>query len=144
MNSFWREWTTGDLTARDKLQLELKSDISILSHDHDTVFKQEYFIFIPSTLQIKNSYSKEQFYRDETNLIRFKTPPFTFQEILHSKKSPLNRIPQIYTMPKLYLANAHLLLDEVKLFGNIFRSALRSRIYDILVEMDKHQTQPSD
>jgi hypothetical protein len=136
MNSFWREWTTGDLTARDELQFELKSDIFIHSDHEDTVFKQEFFIFVPAALQInKNSYSKDQFYRDETNLIRYKTPIFTLQEIIHSKKSPLNRIPQIHALSKLYKSDSHSVLDEIRLFGNIFRSALRNRVYDLLMEM---------
>lgn len=137
---FWQELSPGDLTARDKLQFELKSDITIRSYTQNTVFKQEYFLFIPQSLQInKETYSRDQFYQDETNLIRFKTPTFTFQEILHSTRSPLNRIPQLCEFPELYKSQAHLVIDEVRLFGNIFRSTLRNRIQELFYEIDRHE-----
>lgn len=136
---FWRELNAKDLTARDQLQFELKSDITIQSHKKNTVFKQEYYIFIPQSLQInEDTYSREQFYQDETNLIRYKTPTFTFQEIIHSKKSPLNRIPQLYQLPDLYGKQSRLIVDEIRLFANIFRSTLRDRIQNLFFEIDRH------
>lgn len=127
-NPFWRELEdVGIITFRDNYQFELKSDFFIDPEAEETEFTQEFYLFIPETLQINpETYTRDQFYLDELNLIRYKTPLLTFAEMIDSenKDSPLYRI-QTHDDKKVCL-------KEMILFGNIFRSHLRFCIRGIL------------
>lgn len=134
MEDFWSELHEGDIHARDSLQFELKSEFLIYPHLAQNVYKQEVFIFIPSQLQISSqSYSKQQFYLDQTNLFRYRTPSLTFPDLLdsHYAPSPLYRLKNLIleTSPPFSFLTAS---DELKLFGTIFRAAMRERIYKIV------------
>lgn len=134
MHIFWKELTEGDIRLRDSLQFELKSDFSP-SKQKKNVITQEFYIFIPDVLQINDaSYSKEEFYKDQTNHIRYKTPEFSFQDLLNenNKRSPLHRLNSLVHPPH---DKKHLKLfqDEIKLFGNIVRSSLRKEV-KLLIE----------
>jgi hypothetical protein len=115
---------------RDRLQFELKSEFSTSPDKRASVFTEELYLFIPESLQInRETYTAGQFYWDEINLIRYKTPTFTFEELLDPKNS------------KSPLYSAEKLQQEVKLFANIFRSTLRSTVRKIL---DHHEANLED
>ncbi|MCE5316046.1 MAG: hypothetical protein LLG04_01610 [Parachlamydia sp.] len=113
----------GKIHFRDKWQFELKTKLYPFEKEKEHL-AQEFYFFISSSLQINDqTYSKEQFYQDQTNLIRLKLPMFTFKELLdpHNDESPLMRIllrnkPE--TISKLNL--------EIKLFGGVFHSSIRT------------------
>lgn len=126
-DSFWRELNTGDINFRDRLQFELVSEFEIDPSNPLSTLTQEFYIFIPNSLQINShSYPKEQFWIDETNLIRYKTPTLNFAQLINTVQtnSPLFRIENLkpYLLQKETLVT---IMDELKLFANIFRNDLR-------------------
>lgn len=135
LERIWSELNEGEIHVRDKTQFELKSEFFI--HATRNVYKQEFFIFIPESLHITDqTYSKDQFYLDKTNLIRYKTPSITLENLINPNddQSPLIRINKIL---KLDVAPNHLheISDELKLFANIFKVALRDRVHDLLEDI---------
>jgi hypothetical protein len=142
LEEFWNEWREGGIHVRDYLQFELKSEFIINPTLKKNVYKQELFLFIPSPLQInKDTYEKEQFYLDQTNLIRYKTPTMSLKELIHPSflLSPLNRIKTLIASSET-INNEIEIIDELKLFGNIFKAALRDRFFHISDSLDKMQT----
>ena len=117
---FWKEIEEGQVHVRDRLQFELKSEFITFPAKEVSVFTEELYIFIPQSLQInRDTYSTEQFYWDQTNSIRYKTPTFTFEELL----DPKNEASPLYSRAKMQ--------GEVKLLANIFRSTLRNTVKEI-------------
>lgn len=120
----------GRIQFRDKWQFELKTELFPDGDFTKNLQVQEFYFFIPNSLQVNNqTYSKEQFYHDQTNLIRLKTPTYSFKELIDpdNSESPLVRVLMLidYAPSK---ANEEQIQDEVKLIGNIFHSALREEI----------------
>jgi hypothetical protein len=143
IEDFWNELSEGEIHSRGNLQFELKSEFLINPHLKRNVYKQEAFLFIPSSLQINpQTYSKQQFYLDETNLIRYKTPPITLSELtdLHYSPSPLNRLQQLFDKPEseFFFKVAS---DELKLFAAIFRGTLRERVYKLVKRLMQMKSQ---
>ncbi|MFT4551849.1 MAG: hypothetical protein ACI9S8_000470 [Chlamydiales bacterium] len=138
MDKFWKEIAEGDIRFRDNLQFELKSDFTPVPNLSNNAHTQEFYLFIPNVLQVNsNTYSKKQFYRDQTNLIRYKTPEFTFEELLDPENplSPLARIYELITKPHS-MENVEIIQDEVKLLGNIVRSALRKSVNELIDKLN--------
>lgn len=120
MNKFFKELESGEIHQRDRWQFELKSDFFPNNQHHTNTFTQEFYIFIPNALQINSyTYSKEDFYRDLTNLIRYKTPVFSISSIIDplNPHSPLNKIEQAKNVE-----------FELKLLANIIRSSVREEM----------------
>lgn len=135
----WNELNAGEIHLRDNLQFELKTEFSIHPNLKENIYKQEIFLFVPNPLQINpNTYSKKQFYRDETNLIRYKTPQMSLGELVdpHFLPSPLNHLQELLKDPNLQEMQS-VLSDELKLFAVIFRIALQGRVYQITHGLDK-------
>ena len=130
MNRFIKELEIGEIHLRDKWQFELKSEYFPLEQVKKNTYTQEFYLFIPNSLQIsEETYSKRQFYDDLTNLIRFKTPLFSLKELYdkNNDRSPLTRLGHLrHAQP----TGKHLSVveEELKLLGNIFRSSLREQI----------------
>ena len=123
----------GDIRFRDNLQFELKSEFFINPTSHKNTYKQEVFLFIPNTLQVNtNNYSRKQFYLDQTNLIRYKTPQISLKNLIEPEnlRSPLIRLKNLIDAKKF--SRESYIRDELKLFGNIFKASLRDQIHKIL------------
>lgn len=123
----------GEIHLRDPLQFELKSAFLVYPRIKKTIYKEEIFIFIPSPLQINGqSYSKEQFYLDQTTLIRYKTPSLSLEELanINLTDSPLSHL-QRYLSSSTQFFPLKAFSDELKLLGAIFRTSLRSRFQAI-------------
>jgi len=134
MNSFWNDLYYEDIHFRDNLQFEVESDFAPIRNVKKNVSTQEFYFFIPSALQIgSQTYSKEQFYKDRTNLIRYKTPEFSFRDLLNLN-NPLSPLMRIQGMKTALLTSANILViqDELKLLGNIVRSALRMNVRGLI------------
>lgn len=130
---FLEELKEGTIQIHDDLQFELKQEF--YPNDKENIFIQEFYLFIPESLVINpETYSKSAFYVDETNFIRYKTPNLTFKELINplSKKSPLNIILAMSLEDEHQLK---LIIDEIKLFGNIFRSTLRNETFFLVHQM---------
>lgn len=144
IDDFRSELTEGEIRFRDNLQFELKSEFLINPTYKKNIYKQEFFIFIPSTLQVNQAtYSKTQFYLDQTNLIRYKTPKISLKKLIQSEnlKSPLIRLQQII---EAHEKDEYRILDELRLFGNIFRVALRDQIYLIIKSLNTSKKASKD
>jgi hypothetical protein len=134
MDEFLEDLKSGEIQFRDKWQFELKSEFSPKSPQIRSIYTQEFYFFIPNSLQIRpETYSKEIFYVDLTNYIRYKTPHFTFRELIDPKneRSPFFRLETIAGQEET-TGGIEQAIFELKLFGNIFRSALRERTLRIL------------
>lgn len=137
---FWRELEEGQIHFRDRLQFELKSEFSTQGGKEESSFLQEIYLFIPESLQInRQTYSREKFYLDEINLIRFKTPSLTFRELLDPENgaSPLVKIRQLSQQGSD-------IVHELKMFGNIFRSSVREEVKDIVELLLDDEKENSD
>lgn len=134
IEDFWTEINEGEIHARDHLQFELKSEFILHPELKKNIYKQDVFLFIPSSLQINpQTYPKDQFYHDQTNIIRYKTPSITFLELIDPQKtySPLQRIRFFTTLSKESFSLSKT-IDELKLLGTIFRVQLRKRVHAIV------------
>lgn len=130
MEQYWDDFDLEEIHFRDKWQFELKSHYIPGGKLSRHVYTQELYLYIPSTLQVTpESYSKAQFYQDQTNLIRYKTPAFTFQQMIDpdQQKSPLYRIKKLLSSPNT-APNNGIIERELKLLGNLVRSTLREEV----------------
>lgn len=135
MQQFKKELYEGRIHFRDKHQFELKSEFLHIPKVSTIDYSQEFYIFIPESLQInKETYSKDQFYRDQTNFIRFKTPVFTFNQLLKNKNSPLKRLNNLCKGSNTQ-KNRNAIQDESKLLGSVIRSALRKRVRKVIDQL---------
>lgn len=124
MDEFLEDLKSGKIQFRDRWQFELKFDFSLLAAKQDSTCTQEFYFFIPNSLQVTpQTYSKEDFYKDLTNIIRYKTPILPLNELCFGLK-------QLFQKEKPLLSEIQL---ELKLLGNEFKSSLRKEIHHILV-----------
>jgi len=133
MTEFSDELEGDEIYFRDRWQFEQKYDFLPDPTVNRNDYTQEFYFFIPNALQInKTSYSAKQFYRDLTNLIRLKTPVFTLEELadLSFFPSPLSRI-QSLRGGRQSRRILNQIESELKLLGNVFRSALRKRCREL-------------
>lgn len=145
MAQFIDDLDSGEVHIRDRWQLELKSEFFPPPHLDNSTYVQEFYFFIPNSLQINNfTYSKGQFYIDQTNLIRYKTPEFSFTELLnsHDPRSPLTRIFALSGSTKNQ-EQRNILSDELKLFGNVVRSALRVQVKNLVNKLSDQRSNGS-
>ncbi|KIC72049.1 hypothetical protein [Candidatus Protochlamydia amoebophila] len=141
INYFWSELRESGIHVRDQWQFELKSEFMINQTLVKNIYKQEFYFFIPSPLQINSeTLTKAQFFSDQTNLIRYKTPRMSLSELidLSYSSSPLNRLQLII---EANLTNQKSIIDELQLFANIFKTALRDRIFHISQSLEKMENQ---
>ncbi len=124
---FWEDVDSGEVHIRDKWQFALKSDFLPQHGKAQNHAIEEFYLFIPSSLQINDTtYTKEQFYLDQTTLIRYKTPEFSFADLLNlqDEHSPLTRVLTLCSQTDTPEHREHL-SDELKLLANVVRSTLR-------------------
>ncbi len=134
---YWDDFDAGEVHIRDQWQFELKSEFFPTTAKSNE-YTQEFYFFIPNALQInEENYSKQQFYLDQTNLFRYKTPIFTFKQLLDpdNEDSPLTRLVRIsrQTNP---IDEEHC-SDELKLLANIIRSSLRNTIKELHLALNR-------
>ncbi|NGX57418.1 MAG: hypothetical protein K940chlam3_00309 [Chlamydiae bacterium] len=127
MTHFSDELEGDEIYFRDRWQFEQKYDFlpdpSVKTND----YTQEFYFYIPNALQINSdTYTTKQFYRDQTNLIRYKTPMFTLKELADPSFAP-SPIAKIYSHKEITEENQELVQEEIKLLGNVFRSAIRKK-----------------
>lgn len=130
----WEDYDSEDVHLRDKLQFELKSEFSTQPGGTSNEYTQEFYLFIPNSLQINaGTYSKSQFYFDQTNLIRYKTPEFTFEQLLNPQdvRSPFTRMFKLCSLEDTTSSREEF-SDELKLLGNIVRSTIRDEVKGLI------------
>lgn len=139
MDRLWEEFETGEIHFRDRCQFELKSEFSPIAGLKQSEYTQEFFIFIPTALQINSqTYSKNDFFRAQTNLIRFSTPDFTFVELLDSENphSPFVKLKELRSALRAQSGMLRMEL-ELKLLANIYRKTIRNAVYPLIRTLEK-------
>lgn len=142
MVDFYDELSEGDIHVRDKVQFELKSEYAPLASLGKNTYTLEFFFFVPTALQInRDTYSKQQFYYDQTNFIRLKTPGLTLVELGDAScpRSPLLHIKALYESGRSI--DEERVVEELKLYANIARSAIRNRVR-LLLDDVRHASDP--
>jgi len=142
MQPFWKELFYTDVHFRDDWQFEVEADFAPITSSKESTTIQEFYFYLPQGLQVDSeSYLKEQFYVDRTNLIRFKTPEFSLQELCDHKndRSPLYRIRHALHSATLD-DEKETIDDELKLFANVFRSSIRRNVRDFFKLVQKAKT----
>lgn len=143
MDRLIRELESGEIHLRDQWQFELKSEFIPTADPKKNKYYQEFFIFIPNSLQInETTYQKLDFYKDQNTYIRYKTPVFTLKEIsnLTNPLSPLTRLSRLAQKTNHDRLDTGKMEDELKLLGNIFRSAFRERAHLLFKQIDQSRT----
>lgn len=129
MDEFLEDLKSGEIRFRDRWQFELKSEFSPSATTNENSYTQEFYFFIPNSLQVTSqNYSREDFYKDLTNLIRYKTPIIPLKDFLGN---PLFQLKALAELP-LDESSIKKWKTELKLMGNVFRSSLRHEIQKIL------------
>lgn len=120
-----------EVKQHDKFSVEFKSGITITQRAKEDIneFKINTWIFVPNNLDInRNTYSKEQFYRDVKTNIRLITPIYTLKEVLTEGRGPFPRlkkaIEQLSANPEDAVLTEHYSY-QVKMLMCIVKSALR-------------------
>lgn len=142
MDQFWEEFETGEIHFRDKWQFELKSEFSPDHGQKQSEYTQEFYIFIPAALQVNSqTYSKDDFFRAETNLIRLQTPELTFEELLDPEfpNSPLTKLQALQGSIEKP-ATLQTMELELKLFANIYRKTLRNEVRPLIRSLEQSQS----
>lgn len=130
----------GDIHIRDKNQFELTTEYVPSIPERINRYTLTFYFFIPSSLQIHSeSYTKQQFYSDQTNFIRLKTPAAALQDLLqpNSKEHPLLRAQQILYRKSLTQDRSRAKEEEseaveaLKIYANMVRSSVRNEAHTI-------------
>lgn len=135
-----------ELHFRDIWQFEVKSDLLPVNPSSPNWYTQEFYFFIPNALQInEQTYTREQFYQDQTNMIRYKTPEFTLREIMDTtnKRSPLTKIISLKDKEPTDEFQS-ILKNELKLFANVARSALRKRVRELIQTLNRPESKENN
>lgn len=114
----------------DRYQIELKLDYE-LGKGKKTHYRISTYIFFPKSLGITaESYPKSEFYRDVKNYIRIKTPIVSLRDLNESDTSPLSAVKHIIQEANWYQDEDlnEQLINALKLFGAMFKSALREHL----------------
>ena len=116
--------------SHDRYQIELKLDYE-LGKGKKTHYRISTYLFFPKSLGItKDSYPKDEFYRDVKNYIRIKTPILSLRDLIDSDITPLSAVQQIVPQANWYQDNElnDRLIHALKLFGAMFKSTLREHL----------------
>ncbi len=120
------------ISIRNKNQFEIKYTYPLQLDQEYTEYQVETFVFLPKNLPItRKNYSKEEFYRDTSAYIRFKTPAFTLPDIIYGDDSPLERSRQSIENLIADPMNPEMLENfsyHLKMLCSILKSALRDEV----------------
>ncbi len=129
-----RDWKESSIERHDLYNFESKIDYTLeRTEKKKTSYLLATYFFIPSSLQInKDSYSKEQFFSDNNNRIRFKTPKMSIAGILdeQNKLSPMNTILKALKDIEYGKSNTDIITKiqrELCLLADIIKVSLRDQ-----------------
>ncbi|MBP9993530.1 MAG: hypothetical protein KBT67_01110 [bacterium] len=118
----------------DKFSIEFKIGFSGQESSKKNDFSLNSWIFVPNSLDVnKYTYDKERFYKDMRSNIRLITPVFKLKDIAGNKAIPLNNVKTSF-QNVLTEASDKNLIDlefQLKLFGAVFKSAVRDSVNSI-------------
>lgn len=128
--------------AHDKFSVEIKTGFRTDNTDGDiNQFKINTWIFLPNGLDInRETYTKEQFYKDIKTNIRLITPIYSLEDILKTGRGPLPRLQKAIEnliIEPLDEVKKESYLYQVKMFVCIVKSALRRDSEYINITVDE-------
>lgn len=137
-----------EVRKHDDYSVEFKSGISITKKDSAgkddaSEFMINTWVFVPESLNInRNTYPKEQFYKDVKTNLRLITPIYSLEELLTEGRGPFRRLEK--AVDKLYNEPDDELLTEhydyqIKMLMCIVKSALRREASVICMMKDEAQ-----
>lgn len=118
----------------DKFSIEFKIGFSGQESSKKNDFSLNSWIFVPNSLDVnKNTYNKERFYKDMRSNIRLITPVFKLNDIVENQAIPLNNVKTSFQNILNENSDKNLidLEFQLKLFGAIFKSAVRDNVNSI-------------
>ncbi len=115
----------------DRYQFEVKLSYPLLHDKARTSYLVSMYLFVPESLGIrKNTYKKDDFYRDMQSYIRLKTPSIPLADLVDGPVSPYSSLAA--SLRNLGGAGIEGALKDaeyqIKMFCCIFKSALRDHI----------------
>jgi len=119
--------------VQDKFSIEFKISFLVRRKLKKNDFAVNTWLFIPNSLDInQQTYSKNQFYSDVKSNVRLITPVFPLREITDMviHKNLKDSFHTLASDPTK--TNKREFEHEIKMFGAIFKSALRDECYHIL------------
>ena len=138
------DWKESSIERHDLYNFESKIDYTLeITEKKKTSYLLATYLFIPSSLQInKDSYSKEQFFSDINNRIRFKTPKMSIDAIIDegNELSPMNTILKALKDIENSKSNLELLTKiqrELCLLADIIKVSLRDQFNYIQYNYNK-------
>ena len=127
-------WKESLIERHDLYNFESKIDYTLeKTEKKKTSYLLATYFFIPSALQVnKDSYSKEQFFSDINNRIRFKTPKMSIEGILDKRNelSPINTILKALKDIEYGKSNTDIITKiqrELCLLADIIKVSLRDQ-----------------
>jgi len=128
-----------NVKIHDQFSIELKFGYSTRRKQKVNLFEVNTWIFIPNSLDInRQTYTKENFYKDLKSNIRLITPEFLLRDIADKSKSPF-----IYLEKSLSAlaenptrGNAREYEHQLKMFNSILKSSLRDHREHIIRNID--------
>ena len=130
-----------DIKAKihDKFSIEFKVGFRVRRKLKKNDFAVNTWLFIPNSLDInQQTYGKNQFYRDVKSYVRLITPVFLLREITDTiiNKSLKDSFSIMASDPTK--TNTREYEHQIKMFGSIFKSALRDECNHILEKSIKN------
>jgi len=144
------EWSQSSIERHDLYNFEVKLDYGIEKNFDKNKYELTTYVFIPNALQInKSTYSKDQFFADRSNYLRFRTAKMSLSGLLNKK----NELSPFY----MILTNLNQIKDgnyeisiikkvsyELRVMGCIVKSNLRDQIEFFITNLTNFEHSPGD
>jgi len=144
------EWSQSSIERHDLYNFEAKLDYVVEKSFPKNVYELTSYVFIPKALQInKSTYSKDQFFADRSNYVRFRTAKMSLPGLLNKENdlSPFKMI--INNLDKIKNGNygtsiIEKVSYELRVMGCIVKSNLRDQIEFFISNLSTFQQSPND
>ena len=144
------EWSQSSIERHDLYNFEVKLDYGMEKHFAKNIYELTSYVFIPNALQInKSTYSKDQFFADRNNYLRFRTARMSLSGLLNRKNdlSPFNMILINLNMIKNGNYETSIIkkvVYELRVMGCIVKSNLRDQIEFFITNLTNFEQSPVD
>ncbi len=118
----------------DKFSFEIKLGYSSDNEIKSPEYSINMYLFVPDSLDINRfTYKNNDFYHDLKSNIRLMTPIYILRNIYQGEKNPSNRLETSLQnlAKKPSKENVESYEFQIKMFGSIFKSALRREVFHI-------------
>ena len=144
------EWSQSSIERHDLYNFEAKLDYVVEKSFPKNVYELTSYVFIPKALQInKSTYSKDQFFADRSNYVRFRTARMSLSGLLNKENdlSPFKMI--LNNLNKIKNGNYETSIIEkvsyeLRVMGCIVKSNLRDQIEFFISNLSTFQQSPND